>query len=139
MKLSHIKNYEKAVSQLKKAVQAPPKNDLERDGVIQRFEFCYELAWKSLSDVIAEEGGSAASPRVAFRTAGQMNLIENVELWMELTDDRNIITHTYDLNTAQKLIATIYKTYAPLLIDLSKNLSTYAKKYSLKNDWNQVA
>jgi nucleotidyltransferase substrate binding protein (TIGR01987 family) len=133
MKTSHVSNFEKAVLQLEKAVAAPPKNDLERDGVIQRFEFCYELAWKSLSDVIAAEGGEAASPRATFRTAGEMKLIANVELWMQLTNDRNIITHTYDLDTSKKLIDVIFKTYAPLLRGLSAMLSDYVKKNSLKN------
>ncbi|WP_367142724.1 HI0074 family nucleotidyltransferase substrate-binding subunit [Desulfosporosinus sp.] len=65
-------------------------NDLLRDGVIQRFEFTFELAWKTLKAVFEDEGLIGLnSPKTVLREAFAMGLIQDDELWLTMLSDRN--------------------------------------------------
>jgi nucleotidyltransferase substrate binding protein (TIGR01987 family) len=91
---------EKALASLASAISSPPKNDLERDGVIQRFEYSFELLWKTGKRVLLAMGVVSNSPRSVFRDLAQQGLLEDVDLWMELLVARNYSTHTYNESTA---------------------------------------
>ena len=69
----------KAQEQLKKGL-ASASSDLERDGVIQRFEFTYELVWKIVKKILAHQGINVNSPRETFREAAKLKLIDNVAI-----------------------------------------------------------
>jgi nucleotidyltransferase substrate binding protein (TIGR01987 family) len=92
---------EKALNSLQKAVATPPRNDLERDGVIQRFEYSFELTWKIAKRVLARNGIEAQSPRSVIRELAQQGFIADAELWMLLLEARNYTSHTYNESTAQ--------------------------------------
>ncbi len=92
---------ERALESLRKAVANPPRNDLERDGVIQRFEYSFELTWKTAKRVLARAGVDAQSPRAVIRELAQQGLIADAELWMLLLEARNYTSHTYNESTAQ--------------------------------------
>lgn len=93
-----------ALAQLKAGV-AEMKNDLDRDGVIQRFEYTFELAWKVIQQYAMEEGLEVASPREAFRTAADLGLIKEPAPWFEFLKDRNRTTHLYDEKEAKDVIS----------------------------------
>lgn len=91
-------------------------SDLERDGMIQRFEYTQELAWKLLKNYIeyqgeAQMGGSRDTIRQAFR----LGLIENSEPWFDMLESRNLTSHVYDEATEMTLIERIVDTYYPIL------------------------
>lgn len=91
-------------------------SDLERDGMIQRFEYTQELAWKLLKNYIeyqgeAQMGGSRDTIRQVFR----LGLIENSEPWFDMLESRNLTSHVYDEATEMTVIERIVDTYYPIL------------------------
>lgn|SRR5690606_27020623 len=94
-----IKEYSKALKSLEEALSLP-KDDIVRDATIQRFEFCVELAWKTSKKVL---GTSTSSPRQVIREMAQSGLIDNVEVWFDFIDNRNLSSHTYDEILAEKV------------------------------------
>jgi nucleotidyltransferase substrate binding protein (TIGR01987 family) len=108
-------NFQKAFAQLSKGEATAQERDLselERQGLIQAFEFTHELAWNTLKDFLEQTGatnlfGSVDATRAAF-AAG---LIENGEAWMEMIESRNLTTHTYDERTAEKISSAILSSY----------------------------
>lgn len=110
-----FENFKKAFAQLSKGAAIAEErelNELERQGLIQAFEFTHELAWNTLKDFLERSGatnlfGSVNATRAAF-AAG---LIENGEVWMEMIKNRNLTTHTYDEVTADKISSAILSDY----------------------------
>jgi nucleotidyltransferase substrate binding protein (TIGR01987 family) len=88
-----------AISRLEEAIQQP-KNEFIRDSVIQRFEFCIELAWKSAKKAM---GTSTSSPKDVIRELAQSSYIDNVELWLKAIDMRNLSSHTYKEDLAEQV------------------------------------
>ena len=91
--------YNKAVNALANAL-ALPEDDISRDASIQRFEFCIELAWKTARRHL---GTATTGPKQVVREMAQAELIENVGLWLEAIDQRNLSSHTYNEEIARKV------------------------------------
>ena len=73
-------------------------SDLERDGFIQRFEFCFEILWKCAKDYLRDvEGLDAASPKKVIRMSREVGLLtdEETEQALEMANDRNQTSHMY--------------------------------------------
>lgn len=103
--MKKIDNYLQAVSQLETAVTAYQSNSndaLYRDGLIQRFEFSTELAWKSLKDYLEDQGLSIsmASPRAVLKEAYASGIVDDETVWNEILQARNLTSHIYDEKTA---------------------------------------
>ena len=96
---------EKAIVSLRQALERPPKNDLERDGVIQRFEYTFELCWKYIRRLLLAMGRSdvSSSPRPLFRDALEEHWILDIEPWFGFLEARNEVAHTYDSDQADKV------------------------------------
>jgi len=111
-------SFKKALIQLEDAVilsQQRNLTKLEKQGVIQAFEFTHELAWNVLKDFLDNQGnqfikGSKDATREAFKVA----LITEGEQWMAMIQSRNISSHTYDEETAERLVIAIINDYFPL-------------------------
>lgn len=95
--INSIKNYEKALKKLHEFVNEPIRNDRDRAGIIQAFEFTFELAWKTFQKVSKDEEMSPGGPRTIIKQAFHLDLIENEyeKRWLEMLDDRNLMSHTY--------------------------------------------
>lgn len=83
------------------------ENDLDRDGVIQRFEFTFELVWKAIQEYARLSGLEVVSPKDAFRVAADLKLIENPEDWFTFLKDRNETTHLYSEDQAREIFSHI--------------------------------
>lgn len=79
---------------------ATPADDMLRDACIQRFEYCYELAWKTMKRILSHQGLEVNSPRPVFRQAAKEGLISDPETWFEFLEKRNLTVHTYNAATA---------------------------------------
>lgn len=108
-----------AIAKLKEAVQrlqeglAEVKDQLDRDGVIQRFEFTFELLWKTLKLLLEELGLQTRSPRETFQAALRLELVlpKEESIILQMLKDRNQTVHTYDEKTAGKIFKNIKKMY----------------------------
>jgi nucleotidyltransferase substrate binding protein (TIGR01987 family) len=121
-----FENFERAI----KLLQEVPELDikklslLEKEGIIQRFEFTLELAWKTLIDKMEFDGLiiDKISPKMVLKEAFQTKYINNIEPWLEMIDDRNLLSHTYDFKIIEAIIPDIQLKYTPLLSDLYSSL-----------------
>ena len=93
------------------------KTEQERAGTIQAFEYCFELAWKTMKRLLAERGVTTNSPRETLRAAAAEKFIFNLESWFDFLEKRNITVHTYNIEEAQKVI------------DICENFSIEVKKF----------
>ena len=113
-----LANYSKALAQLESAVSISdkrPLSDLEKQGLIQAFEFTHELAWNVMKDYFAYQGNpEITGSRDAAREAFQKGLIEDGEGWMEMINSRNQTTHTYQQKIADEIAGHITQRYYPL-------------------------
>lgn len=94
MTLNKLDDLQKAFIQLKEGV-AEVQNNLDRDGVIKRFEFTFELVWKVIQEYLKYKGFVTASPRDALRKAADYGLIDDPQVWFGFLEDRNETTHIY--------------------------------------------
>ncbi len=118
----------KAVASLQSALVKEPANELERDGVIQRFEYTFELSWKVLKKYLElnQPNSSEMSVKDLFREAGKLALIDSVEKWFEYLKARNLTSHTYNDTTAEDTfeVATRFLvSVSDLVKKLEKRLS----------------
>ncbi len=118
--LQKIENYHHAVAQLEQAVAVYSKDQsdsLYRDGLIQRFEFTVELAWKSLKEYLEDQGSviTMASPRAVLKDAYAAGIIMDAETWDAIIRSRNVTSHVYDEQTPIDVAAQICSDYLPVL------------------------
>lgn len=79
------------------------------------FEMSFELAWKVLKDYLEYQEYEVKSPRETVKTAFQIGLIDNGHIWIDALSDRNLTTHTYDEELANKMTKEILDLYLPEL------------------------
>ncbi|HIZ57577.1 MAG TPA: HI0074 family nucleotidyltransferase substrate-binding subunit [Candidatus Faecalibacterium gallistercoris] len=109
--------FEAAVSRLREALEDYRSTPLSsvRDGVIQRFEFCAELAWKTMREYLLDQGYTEInSPKAVIRQAFAYGMIEDAEGWIRLMNDRNLTSHVYDEKTAEEIFRRIETVYLAL-------------------------
>lgn len=96
-----LQDFERAVEELKAALASHPSSRLEKAGSIQYFEFCFELAWKTVRLFASHQGlAGVESPRAALRTAFAQGWIDNEPIWLEMLEARNRMSHTYSAEAA---------------------------------------
>lgn len=110
--MQRFNNYSKALELLTKFIEKGELSELEKQGMIQAFEYTYELAWNTMKDYFEAQGETNIfGSRDAFRLAFKRGLIENGEAWMAMITSRTLTTHTYNEETAEEIandIAAIY-------------------------------
>jgi nucleotidyltransferase substrate binding protein (TIGR01987 family) len=121
-------NFNKAFSKLSQAVkQAKDKklSELETEGLIQRFEYTYELAWKTLQNFIKDIGiADINGPSKVLQEALKMKLITDSEGWSKLKKSREKTSHTYDPETAEEIKELILDQFFQLFSNLQVKLES---------------
>lgn len=111
-----LRNYQDALLRLKEAIiefTQENTSDVVRDGLIQRFELTYELAWKTTRDYLIVQGiVDKNSPKSVLREAFAQRLIEDELVWLEMIDDRSKTTHLYSQEEAERIANMIVSQYA---------------------------
>lgn len=102
-----LSKLEAALKRLGEALAEDSSNALCVDGTIQRFEFVFELTWKALKRALEVEGMMCQTPRDTLKTAYQVGWITEEALWLQMLDDRNMMSHTYDERTARQVYENI--------------------------------
>lgn len=127
-----MKRFEERKEDLKKAANKLNKaligdaSDLEIDGILHRFEFTFELAWKTMKDCLEEQGivGKIGSPREIIKEAFSVGLIDNGEVWIDMMLSRNELSHLYDEETSREIYDNIKEIYILEINKLIQKLDT---------------
>ena len=131
--IQRLDNYKRAYAQLESAVELMRNrelSDLEKQGVIQAFEFTWELAWNLLKDYLNWQGESQITgARDAIRESFQRDLIEQGQVWMAMLQDRNRTAHTYNESTMREILASIVKDYQPRLSELKERFEDLEQQH----------
>ncbi|MFN0095959.1 MAG: HI0074 family nucleotidyltransferase substrate-binding subunit [Dehalococcoidia bacterium] len=109
----------RAVDRLAEALEEPESSRLAIDGTIQRFEFVFELFWKTFRRVLLAEGLDPATPREAIRSASAAGIIEDETVWLALLQARNETPHTYDEEKARAVYSIIRERFPDLQVTLA--------------------
>ena len=114
-------SFNQAVRRFSEALEAP-ETDLTRDAAIQRFEFCFELAWKVIQERVREEGLDCQSPKGCLKLAYKNGWIGEEAGWVAMLEDRNRTPHTYDEALAKDVYRRLSR-YLPLFRALESALA----------------
>lgn len=124
--LQHLQNFSKAQAQLDETMalmQARSLSKLERLGVIQAFEYTYELGWNTLKDYLVWQGiPGIVGSRDAIREGFSKGLLADGQGWMDMLIDRNRTLHTYNEEIAESILQNIQQRHHPLLKALAETL-----------------
>jgi len=122
-----VSNFDRALKELADAVelsQLRALSKLEEQGLIQAFEYNYELAWNCLKDFYEYQGDEGIQgSRDAIRLAFKRGLIVDGDLWMAMVRSRALTSHTYNRETSVKVAADIINLYYPAFVLLNKQLN----------------
>ena len=125
--IQRLDNFQKAVNLLLEiqSMDLDEFSQLEKEGIVQRFEYTLELGWKTLKDKMESDGLilDLISPKVVVKEAFQAKYIDQIEVWLKMINDRNLLSHSNNLETFESVIPEIQSVYTPILADLVKNLS----------------
>ncbi len=122
-----FQNFSRALSLLNEALEGEVSdlNDLEKEGVIQRFEYTFELSWNTLKDRLEYDGVlmQSVTPRSVIRTAIATGLVADGQTWMNMLEDRRNTSHRYDAGLLESVLSNIQNNYLPILKTLHGRLS----------------
>jgi nucleotidyltransferase substrate binding protein (TIGR01987 family) len=96
-----------ALDRFGEAVARPDPDELAVDGTIQRFEFTFELFWKTLRRFLQQEGIDTGSPKNTLRHAYRRGLLDREQLWLDMLEDRILSSHVYNVEMARELFARL--------------------------------
>jgi len=117
-----FQNFDRAVALLREPIErdVTTLSDLEKEGTIQRFELAFELAWKTLKDYLEHEGRTIApiTPRSVIKEAFAARVVRDGQVWIDMLDQRNLLSHTYDAATFDKTVLAIRDRYMVAIDEL---------------------
>lgn len=133
--VQRYRNFRKALAKMSEAIDIVAENydwqdsidELLKEGLIQRFEYTHELAWKVMKDYEEYQGyNNIRGSRDAIRLALQIGIIEDKE-WLETIEDRNLTSHNYDEEVAEDVFISIVNDYYPLLVKFDETMLIISK------------
>ncbi|MDE3088502.1 MAG: nucleotidyltransferase substrate binding protein [Chloroflexota bacterium] len=127
--IQRLNHFSQALGQLTKFIKKGALNELEKQGLIQSFEYCYELAWNTLKDYFEAQGETNLyGSRDVFRLAFKRGLIEEGETWMDMIRSRTLTSHTYNEDIAEKIAAEIVNRYFSEFVTLRTKMELLRKE-----------
>ena len=122
-----LKRFKDAFVKLKEgSVRA--KLELEIDGVIQRFEFTFELLWKTLRIFLKEQGVDVKTPKDCLKEAFRLGWLKEEQIFIQMLEDRNETSHVYEEKKAREIFARIKSQYVALIGSVVEDLVQRLKK-----------
>jgi nucleotidyltransferase substrate binding protein (TIGR01987 family) len=110
-----LATFEQALKTFEESLLDSP-SQLERDGAIQRFEYCYDLAWKTLKQYLQRRGIiDLNSPKTVFSAAYAEKVINDEVIWSTIITKRNLSVHTYNQKLADSLFTELPQYYNSML------------------------
>jgi nucleotidyltransferase substrate binding protein (TIGR01987 family) len=119
-------NFEKALSNLDLFLKTPITEARDKAGIIQAFEYSFELCWKTLQKLVVSHNKVVGSPKQAFQAAFELGWIKEIDQdrWIKMSEDRNLTSHTYKEALADEVLGRIKASHLP---ELQKLLETLRK------------
>lgn len=120
-------NFEKALLKMTEVIELKEisLSDLEKEGLIQRFEFTHELCWNVMKDFLIYDGiQNIIGSRSAVREAFNKGLLTSGEIWMDMIESRNRTSHTYIETILTQEFEKIIKLYYPLMIEFQNKMKS---------------
>ncbi|MDR9498541.1 MAG: nucleotidyltransferase substrate binding protein [Hydrogenovibrio sp.] len=121
-------NYLKALGQLSSALSDHDESAeaLIKEGILQRFEFTHELAWRVMKDYLEYEGHQGITgSRSACRLAFSVGLIDDGQVWMDMIESRNRTVHAYDERILEREFAKVQENYAPAFQQFAQKMREF--------------
>ena len=112
-----IERYEQAVGRLREGINSVV-DELDKDGVIQRFEFTFELLWKTLKIYLEDQGRECTSPKDCLKQAFRYGFITDEQLFLDMLEDRNKTSHIYNRAKAEEIFQNIKGKHYPVMNQL---------------------
>lgn len=123
-----FQSFDRALALLHEAVARGPGglNQLEKEGAIQRFEYTLELTWKTAKDYLEDSGLviDPATPREVIKQAFAAKILPDGQVWIDMLNHRNLLSHTYDSAVFEKAVETLVERYLPAMENLHVFLGT---------------
>lgn len=116
-------NYKLGLVNLTEGIELSKPSNLEKSGIIQIFEYTFELAWKTMKDFFNEMEIEVNYPREVIKTAFSYELIEDGDIWIDMLEKRNLMSHTYDKKNTELAYTLIKNEYFEKLKMLEQYLS----------------
>lgn len=130
--IQRLASYQRARQRLVEAVelaQVRELSNLEKQGMIQAFEFVFELAWNLMKEYFNYQGNpDITGSRDAIRSAFKAGLIAEGEGWMQMIKSRNLSSHTYDEAIANQICEDICDRYHALFAHFESQMGALAEK-----------
>ena len=124
-----FQNFEKAFSRFKEALEEEELTELERNGVVKRFEFTLELGWKTLKDYMQDQGLTfQLTPKGTLRQAQQSGFIDYAQVLIDAVEVRNSLAHDYDGEKFEEAEVSIREEIFPALEKLLKFFMAQVRK-----------
>ena len=124
-------NFAKAMRLLREPFtgQARTFSDLEKQGIIQRFEIAFELAWKTLKDYLEFSGivFDQVTPRSVIKQGFSAKIISDGQVWIDMRDRRNLLAHIYDEALLDETVSLIDSQFLPAFEQLFNFFEQSAK------------
>ncbi len=119
-------NFCKSLENLKKCEEMEePYSPVELMGITGLFSLCFEMSWKLIKELLEYHGyftQKTGSPRMIIKSAFECGMINNEEIWLEILDTRNLLSHTYDEEKAEKTIEKIKTDFIPAFEELKREI-----------------
>jgi nucleotidyltransferase substrate binding protein (TIGR01987 family) len=140
--LQRFDNFTKAYSLLSGATDSrdiSTYDDLQQEGIIQRFEYTFELLWKTIKDFLQEQSVDIGiiSPKNVIKAAARSGLLEQAQadgqILLDALESRNLITHTYDNRKFKEILVKIQANYLPEIKKMHDYFLTKAQEF-VKNE-----
>jgi nucleotidyltransferase substrate binding protein (TIGR01987 family) len=119
-----FQNFDSASLLLCEALKHGPDSltQLEKEGAVQRFEYTFELAWKTLKDYLEDDGLviSPITPRQVIKEAFAAKVISDGEVWIKMLNNRNLLSHTFNCSVFERAVEALSEHYLPAMAKLHK-------------------
>ncbi len=119
-----LEKLKRAFKRLDEAVREA-SDELDRDGVIQRFEFTFEVFWKTIKILLEYEGYRCAGPRSCLKEAARRGFLQDAEVTLDMLEDRNRSSHIYDEAMAEEIFNRIKENHVELIRRNMKLFESY--------------
>ncbi|MDE0105023.1 MAG: HI0074 family nucleotidyltransferase substrate-binding subunit [Bryobacterales bacterium] len=122
--LQRLDSFRTALAQLTQACERDQYDNLERAGLIKTFEFCCDLSWKVLKDLLYYDGHDVKVPRAVLRKSFEVAYIDenDCETLLNGLETRNLLSHAYASEIALEAEKLIKERYYPVLLRLFQSL-----------------